>query len=56
MATRLRCPEGPSQQAESIIEVHKLDLRQFFGATLTHEEMNRSWDFEYLQELLTAEK
>lgn len=42
--------------AESIIEVHKLDLRQFFSATLTHDETNRSWDFEYLQELLTAEK
>jgi len=42
--------------AEFIFEAHKLDLNQFFNATLTHDETNRCSDFDHLQELLTAEK
>lgn len=42
--------------AKPILETHKLDLHDFFDATLTCNQTTRCSDFDQLQELLTAEK
>ena len=44
------------QLSESVFQATKLDLNQFFNATLTHDQTNRCSDFVHLQKLLYAEK
>ena len=42
--------------SETILQATRLDLKQFFDATLSQNPMNRCSDFIHLQELLYAEK
>ena len=46
--------ELASRLAEFIYETHKLDLNQFFRASLAHDETIRCSNFDHLQEPPTA--